>query len=516
VTASRSVPGVVPFGAQPAVLPAIREERIIAYGGQSIRTRVATPSNRQEVRAALEYARQNGLQVTFRGGGHAFDTQSLNGKFVISLERLRRIEVDDQDGTVTAEAGARWGDILTRTRPFGLVPYIMVTSSTTTAGGTVSSHSLSRFSPTLGREGQYVVRLSLMTPDGQVHECSSTRNPELFRAVVGGLGYMGAVLDVTHSLLRLPMAGADIAVHTLFELVTGEKEIALELVNHIRHKARKVSDAARTFTASEVWAVSAVVYEQSEMRGLIATSQYTSAPPAKMKPCVFHNPTWIGAWLLQFAALFAPLRWLGYTLVLWLFEKPKEYVDPLFGYTFFEDGNSNLLAVGRALGFPMGVHQFTFIIPYDPDSEFHESEPKGSTATLATFLETARTTFESRHVSPSLIDVLYLPEDVGELFDLSSSAASSGFAVTFTFEKPLSADFEDEIHALRQLIPLCMEHGGRVSLVKNVDADSAQVETMYAPGIERMKLQRASHGIDKQISNQFMKRVLGGLEPKQP
>jgi hypothetical protein len=204
---------------------------------------------------------------------------------------------------------------------------------------------------------------------------------------------------------------------------------------------------------------------------------------------------------------------LGYALVLFLFKKPKEYVDALHGYTFFEDGHSNLTAVGRALGLPMGIHQHTFIIPYDPASPFDEKTPDGSTRTFADFLQRAKDLFEEEVVSTSLIDVLYLPEDVGN-FDLSASEQLPGLAVTFTFENPLSVAFTKEKRVLHLLAGICVkDYGGRVSLVKNVDADDAQVATMYKSGIDRMKTKRAYNEIEGWISNEFMGRVLPGLKP---
>ena len=238
---------------QPAVrTPEIRETTIVSYGGKTVRTLVASPVNRDEVRGAFAYAAERGFAVTFRSGGHAFDTQSLNPKLVISLEKLRRIDIDARAGTVTAEAGARWGDILARSATAGLVPYVMVTTHTASAGGTLSSNSLSRFSPTLGREGQHVLRFSLMTPDGTVHECSRTDNPGLFHAVIGGLGYVGAVLDVTQRLLPLPIAPRNIAVATTFTKVAGLEAIAKALVRHIRGKAPgKASRVVATRRGSE-------------------------------------------------------------------------------------------------------------------------------------------------------------------------------------------------------------------------------------------------------------------------
>jgi decaprenylphospho-beta-D-ribofuranose 2-oxidase len=502
-------------------LPEIRETTIESYGGKTVRALLAFPVNRDELRGAFAFALQKGFSVTFRGGGHAFDTQSLNDKLVISLEKLRRIDVDGNSATVTAEAGARWGDILAKCTAAGMVPHVMVTTHTATAGGTLSSNSLSRFSPTLGREGQHVLRFSLMTLDGVVHECSRDQNPDLFFSVIGGLGFVGAVLDVTHQLLPLRIAPRNIAVATTFTKVTGLESIAKELVSHIRKKAggkpvalyREAAASARRDPAENVWAVSAVVYMQGQEVGLIAKSQYSDTPPRSLKRSVFHSPNSPGAWLLQVAALFPVLRDIGYRLVLLGYDQPKDYVDELQGYTFFEDGNRNLRMVGRAFGLPMGIHQHTFIVPFDPLTPPAPGGDDPSSGPLERFLGDARSTFAAEKVSPTLIDVLYLPDDGGDRFLLSSSFQMPGFAVTFTFEDPFSASFEDERRALGSLVSKCQELGGRVHLVKNVDATAKQVMAMYGQRVDEMALERTRRGATARVSNDFMKKVLPELEP---
>jgi decaprenylphospho-beta-D-ribofuranose 2-oxidase len=501
--------------------PEIRETTIVSYGGKTVRTLVASPVNRDEVRGAFAYAAKRGFAVTFRGGGHAFDTQSLNAKLVISLEKLHRIDIDARAATVTAEAGARWGDILAKSAAVGLVPHVMVTTHTASAGGTLSSNSLSRFSPTLGREGQHVLRFSLMTPDGAVHECSRTDNPGLFHAVIGGLGYVGAVLDVTQRLLPLPITPRNIAVATTFTKVAGLEAIAKALVSHIRGKApgkvvassHDTLERANRDPKENVWAVSAVVYEQGGEVGLIADSRYSDTPPKDLKRSVFHSPSSIGAWVLQIAALFPFLRDIGYRLVLLMYDKPKKYIDELKGYTFFEDGNRNLRDVGRALGFPMGIHQHTFIVPFEPLTPPAVEGADPSALPLESFFGEARSVFKDKRISPTLIDVLYLPDDGGDRFLLSSSWRLPGFAVTFTFENPLSTAFVREREAMRSLVSTCKELGGRVHLVKNVDATGEEVEEMYRDRLADMAAERERVGATARVGNDFMERVLAGLEP---
>jgi FAD/FMN-containing dehydrogenase len=499
--------------------PAIRDETLVSYGGDKVRTRVVTPVSRDELKAALQGAREDakehGRSVTFRAGGHAFDTQSLNGNLVISLDKFTEITVDEATATVTAGAGAQWGQILAKSVEKGMVPYVMVTTHTATAGGTLASNSLSRFSPTLGREGQHVRRFAMMTPSGDVIECSRGENKEYFSAAIAGLGYVGAVLEVTQDLLPLRLPPGDIAVATTFEKVEGLRQIAARLLFHVRQTAHKgehrtagVAKAlARDNPTSGAWAISVVVYLQKKNVGLLATSHYVQASPEQLHPCVFHSPNSVGAWVLQIAALFPILRAIGYWIVIQHgFSRPANYVDRLEGYTFFEDCNRNLRYFLRGLGFPMGIRQQTYIIPYDP------ADPESSEKALADFMIEAKALLKDRCLSPTLIDVLYLPDEVDDSFPLSSSRNLPGFAVTFTFEKLLSARFTKVESALRDLVEICHKgFRGRISLVKNVYAKEATVKAMYSTGIAEMRRVREANGAKGLLSNDFMARVLSEL-----
>jgi decaprenylphospho-beta-D-ribofuranose 2-oxidase len=496
--------------------PDTRKATLESYGGVKVRTTLVKPCDPGELREALS---SDARCVTFRDGGHAFDTQSLNETLVVSLENFRRIHVDPAKATVTAGAGARWGDILRETSKHGLVPHVMVTTSYACAAGTLSADALSRFSPTLGREGHHVERFSLvpMSAPHEPLECSRTENADVFGTAIGGLGYVGAVVDVTHRLLRVPTKpGEIIAVATTFEKIQGLEQMAARLLSHVREHAHKGKwrssrDAltrAGQDPLGEACALSVAVNLMWKETGLLATSRYVSVPPSGLRRSVFHSPKSFGSWALQIAALFPVLRNIGFWLVFqWGYSKPAKYVDELSGYTFFEDSNRNLRYLLRRLGFPMGIRQQTYVIPFDPDA-LDESERK-----LAEFLREAKTLLDAKKLTPTLIDVLYLPDEGGDSFALSSSRQLPGYAVTLTFEKLWSTRFASEEAALSEIADACDKRGGRVHLVKNVYAPAGLVDAQYAAGITKMDAVRRKTGAWDRLYNGFLRRVLPRLAP---
>ena len=181
----------------------------------STRAEVLRPADVEELALIFAEARDRGRRLTLRAGGNSFDAQSLGSDMVVSLERLDAIgEVIDVDADecITVGAGATWGDILEKVEPLGLVPAIMVTTEKATAGGTLSGNCLSRFSPTLGKEGGWVKSFRLLTVGGERILCTPPDDDErpetwtlpqrVFMAAIGGLGYIGAVYEITYKLVR--------------------------------------------------------------------------------------------------------------------------------------------------------------------------------------------------------------------------------------------------------------------------------------------------------------------------
>jgi decaprenylphospho-beta-D-ribofuranose 2-oxidase len=440
----------------------------------------------------------------------AFDTQGLSEQMVIQLEGFDRIE-DVRDDTITVGANAPWGRILEITRSAGYVPFVMVSTELATAGGTLSSDCLSRFSPTCGKEGNHVERFRMMTLDGAVIECSRMSHPDLFSGVISGFGCLGIVLDVTYRLLHVGFT--NIVVETTFTPFKGLKDLAHALVTTVHGARRGRSEAVQTtlpvlsrVTASDAEAVSAVVTLNRDRRGFVMRSQYVNGDLNPLKPSPFHQPKSFFQRALQFFAIFPGPRHIGFWLTLHVYlARRLKAVDRLAGFTFFEGGNDAVRRFLRALTFPMGIRQQTFVVPLVPD------DPKATKANLTRFLEETEKRLVSGGLDPTLIDVLYIPDDANEGFALSSNHGISGYAVTLTFEDLWSVAFTEVDRVLTELSTSCLAMGGRVHLVKNVFACSSDLSLMYAWGVAKLKGLKALYDPGYVLSSAFLRRVLPKL-----
>jgi FAD/FMN-containing dehydrogenase len=173
------------------------------------RAEYAAPSSEDELRAVFRWAGREGRTITLRGGGQCLHGQSVGDDFVVDLSAFDRVSVDERAGVVTAGAGARWADVRAAL-PRGWVLPNLVTTGTASVGGTLVADAASRFSSAFGRESAGVRKARLMTAEGVVLDCDREGpHAELFGALPGSVGVLGALLSVEHALVDVRHLAAD-------------------------------------------------------------------------------------------------------------------------------------------------------------------------------------------------------------------------------------------------------------------------------------------------------------------
>jgi FAD/FMN-containing dehydrogenase len=146
-----------------------------------------------DVIAAVNFGRDNQLDVAVRGGGHngpGFGT--CDGGLVIDLSRMRGIRVDPASSTVRVEGGCVWGDVDHATHPFGLaVPCGFIAG--TGVGGLTLGGGIGYLARKYGLTIDNLLSVDMVLADGRFVTASSNQNADLFWAVRGGGGNFGVV-----------------------------------------------------------------------------------------------------------------------------------------------------------------------------------------------------------------------------------------------------------------------------------------------------------------------------------
>ncbi|MDP8951495.1 MAG: FAD-dependent oxidoreductase, partial [Actinomycetota bacterium] len=95
-----------------------------------------------DVMAAVDFARENGLPVAVRGGGHSVPGYAVcEGGIVIDLFSMKGVWVDPEARTARAQAGLTWGELDRETQAFGLAVTGGRVSDTGIAGLTLGGGS---------------------------------------------------------------------------------------------------------------------------------------------------------------------------------------------------------------------------------------------------------------------------------------------------------------------------------------------------------------------------------------
>ncbi|HEX8699356.1 MAG TPA: FAD-binding oxidoreductase [Myxococcaceae bacterium] len=172
-----------------------------------------------DVMAALGFARERGLPLTVRGGGHDVAGNGvLDDGIVLDMRPMKGIRVDPGRRVVRAQAGLTWGELEHDTEAFGLFPVGGQCSTTGIVGVTLGG-GLSSLSRVRGHGVDNLLSVDLVTADGRFVTASETENPELFWGLRGGGGNFGVVTelelrlhpvpDVVSGLLAWPMDRAE-------------------------------------------------------------------------------------------------------------------------------------------------------------------------------------------------------------------------------------------------------------------------------------------------------------------
>lgn len=169
-----------------------------------------------DVIESVKFAREHGILLAVRGGGHNISGNALcDGGLVIDLSRLQGIHVDPKARTVWVQPGASWGKVDRETQLFGLAVPNGIVSTTGVAGLTLGG-GFGWLSRKYGYTCDNLLEVDLVTADGQWVKANADENPDLFWGVRGGGGNFGVVTSFKYRLQPVgPTVIAGMVVHPM-------------------------------------------------------------------------------------------------------------------------------------------------------------------------------------------------------------------------------------------------------------------------------------------------------------
>jgi hypothetical protein len=161
---------------------------------------IARCADADDVATAVGFARDHGLLLAVRGGGHnGAGLGTCDDGVVIDLSLLKDIEVDPANRTVRVGGGCTWSDVDSATNEHGLATPSGIIS-TTGVGGLTLGGGLGHLTRKCGLTIDNLLEADLVLASGERVRASSAENPDLFWAIRGGGGNFGVVTSFTFRL----------------------------------------------------------------------------------------------------------------------------------------------------------------------------------------------------------------------------------------------------------------------------------------------------------------------------
>jgi hypothetical protein len=148
-----------------------------------------------DVIVAVRFAREQGLLVALRSGGHSYPGLSVcDAGIVIDLEQMKGIRVDPEARTARAQAGVLLGEMDRETQAFGLAVPAGIVTTTGLAGLTLGG-GVGWLQRKYGLTIDQLLRVDVVTAEGEFVKASAEENTDLFWGLRGGGGNFGIVTE---------------------------------------------------------------------------------------------------------------------------------------------------------------------------------------------------------------------------------------------------------------------------------------------------------------------------------
>ncbi|RHZ50602.1 FAD-binding oxidoreductase [Aspergillus thermomutatus] len=142
------------------------------------------PQSTDKVAQVVNFARDRGIDLAVRCGGHSTDiSASTDGGILIDLRRMNQVDVDMSNHTVTVQGGALWADVHRAIAEANLAVFVADTDDTSLRSTAWVADNL--------------LSAQVVTGQGQVLTASAEENQDLFWGIRGAGANLGIVTSMT-------------------------------------------------------------------------------------------------------------------------------------------------------------------------------------------------------------------------------------------------------------------------------------------------------------------------------
>ena len=160
---------------------------------------VVVARSTDQVSIIMKEAQKYNIPVKVRGGSLTTEGETVAfGGLQLDMTGMSNVlAIDHENMTVRTEAGIYWHSLAEVLRRDGYDYLSAPLNMTSSVGGTLSVGGIDINSPRLGCSADQALALRVVTPKGEILECSETINPEIFNRNLLGYGQFGIITEAT-------------------------------------------------------------------------------------------------------------------------------------------------------------------------------------------------------------------------------------------------------------------------------------------------------------------------------
>ena len=183
---------------------------------------IAQVADAQDVVEVVRFARDHGLPLAVRSGGHSPAGYGMvDDALVVDLSGMKRVTIDPDARLARVEAGVTSGELAAFAQAHGLAISTGDTSSVG-FGGLATGGGIGFMVRKYGLTIDNLVAAQVVTASGKLVTASETEHPDLFWAVRGGGGNFGIVTEFTVRLAEVgQILGGDLVLPASREVIRG-------------------------------------------------------------------------------------------------------------------------------------------------------------------------------------------------------------------------------------------------------------------------------------------------------
>jgi glycolate oxidase len=246
---------------------------------------VVRASSTDDVQVAVRFAATHGVPIVPRGAGTGLSggSSAVDGCLVVSLERMRAIEVDPATRTATVEPGLLNAEVKAAVATHGLwYPPDPSSYEICSIGGNVATNAGGLCCVKYGVTTDYVLGLTVVLADGTVVDLGGPRLKDvaglsLTKLFVGSEGTLGIITRIV--LRLLPPAPTPATLVATFASLDAASRTVLAITSRLRPSMLEFMD--RT-TINAVEDVARMGLDRDAEAMLVVQSDQAGASPAEI------------------------------------------------------------------------------------------------------------------------------------------------------------------------------------------------------------------------------------------